>query len=175
MNRQYSPDCSGSCNNRRNQGCMNMGRNNCCPKPPMPPNMPEGCCGAGPEMPGGCRNPRPDMRGGCGHPKNPMPGGCCRPKPERPGDCCRPKPERPGDCCRPRQERPDDCCCEDNSSEGSDSLKGMPVGIGYVPWQHWECTYSLEDGLCKGTIFPSLDLPFYGCIPRGYYFKGGRA
>ena len=170
MNRQYSPDCSGNCNNRRGQGCMNMGRNNCGQRPPMPPTMPENSCGCGSgsgsesETSGSCRNSRPDMRGNCGNPRNQMPGSCCRARQERPGDCCRPRPERP-----------ENCCCEDNSSAGSDPLRGMPLGIGYVPWQQWECPYSLEDGLCKGTIFPSLDLPFYGCIPRGYCFKGGRA
>ncbi len=65
--------------------------------------------------------------------------------------------------------------CDKNSSQFSDSLQGMPVGMGYVPWQQWECTYSPEEGLAKGTIFPSLSLPFYGCIPRGYYCKGGQS
>lgn len=68
------------------------------------------------------------------------------------------------------------CNCHDNASSiQNDPLRGMPLGIGYVPWQQWECVYNVDEGLSKGTIFPSLDLPFYGCIPRGYNCsKGGR-
>lgn len=68
------------------------------------------------------------------------------------------------------------CNCVDNAdSIQNDALRGMPLGMGYVPWQHWECVYNVDEGLSKGTIFPSLDLPFYGCIPRGYRCnKGGR-
>ncbi|MFG6392719.1 MAG: spore coat associated protein CotJA [Lachnospiraceae bacterium] len=47
----------------------------------------------------------------------------------------------------------------------------MALAIGYVPWQQWCKVYDLCKGLERGTIFPPLDLPFYGCIPRGY-FKG---
>lgn len=65
--------------------------------------------------------------------------------------------------------------CDANSSMHNDAMRGMPVGMGYVPWQQWECVYTLEEGLSKGTIFPSLNLPFYGCIPRGYYCKGGQS
>lgn len=36
----------------------------------------------------------------------------------------------------------------------------FPVGMGYVPMQRWQSTYSMEDGFRRGTIFPELDLPF---------------
>lgn len=66
-------------------------------------------------------------------------------------------------------------CVDDASSISNDALRGMPVGMGYVPWQQWECVYNPAEGLARGTIFPSLDLPFYGCIPRGFHCnKGGR-
>lgn len=41
----------------------------------------------------------------------------------------------------------------------------FPVGMGYVPWQAWETPYPMEQGLRRGTIFPSLDYPFMmgGC------------
>lgn len=39
-------------------------------------------------------------------------------------------------------------------------LSGMPIAMAYVPWQRWRQTYSLEQGLNRGTIFPELDLPF---------------
>lgn len=66
-------------------------------------------------------------------------------------------------------------CVDDASSIQNDALHGMALGMGYVPWQEWECVYNIDEGLSRGTIFPSLDLPFYGCIPRGYHCnKGGR-
>lgn len=43
-----------------------------------------------------------------------------------------------------------------------DELKGMPLAMGYVPWQTFECTYEPMQGLRAGTIFPELDKPFYG-------------
>ena len=66
--------------------------------------------------------------------------------------------------------------CDANSSSRNDPLEGMPIGIGYVPWQQWRKTYDFGEGLSNGTIFPCLNLPFYGCIPRDFrYNKGGRA
>ena len=49
----------------------------------------------------------------------------------------------------------------------SDPIMGMPVGMGYVPMQQWGCVYSVDEGLSRGTIFPDLELPFLGCVPRG--------
>jgi hypothetical protein len=34
------------------------------------------------------------------------------------------------------------------------------VGMGYIPWQSWKCTYDAHRGLMSGTIFPELDKPF---------------
>lgn len=65
--------------------------------------------------------------------------------------------------------------CDADSSIYNDPLKGMAVAIGYVPWQQWCKVYDLCKGLNQGTIFPSLDLPFYGCIPRGYFNGQGGA
>jgi len=42
-----------------------------------------------------------------------------------------------------------------------------------VPWQQWNKIYDPCDGLANGTIFPELNLQFYGCIPQGCG-KGGR-
>ncbi|MCI8454635.1 MAG: spore coat associated protein CotJA [Lachnospiraceae bacterium] len=46
------------------------------------------------------------------------------------------------------------------------SVNRFPVGMGYVPMQQWETPYPMERGFVRGTIFPSLDLPFMvgGCI-----------
>lgn len=40
------------------------------------------------------------------------------------------------------------------------TLEHSPVAMGYVPWQQWQQTYSLEKGFQRGTIFPDLDLTF---------------
>ena len=40
------------------------------------------------------------------------------------------------------------------------AMEQSPVGMGYVPWQQWQQTYSLENGFKRGTIFPDLDLTF---------------
>lgn len=35
-----------------------------------------------------------------------------------------------------------------------------PLAMAYVPMQQWGETYSIENGFCRGTVFPELDLPF---------------
>lgn len=37
-----------------------------------------------------------------------------------------------------------------------------PIGMCYVPFQQWETPYAENVALERGTIFPSLDLPFLG-------------
>lgn len=37
----------------------------------------------------------------------------------------------------------------------------LALGIATVPFQPWEQPYDPEAALRHGTIFPSLDLPFY--------------
>ena len=39
-------------------------------------------------------------------------------------------------------------------------MSGLPIGMGYVPMQTWECPYPIDRGYQRGTIFPSLDYPF---------------
>ncbi len=48
---------------------------------------------------------------------------------------------------------------------GAGGIEQFPVGMGYVPWQQWRQTYTLEQAIAQGTIFPELDLPFVmgGC------------
>ena len=53
-------------------------------------------------------------------------------------------------------------CCDDDASRGRDMLYGVPLAMGYVPWQKYECTYEPDQALKAGTIFPELDKPFYG-------------
>ena len=37
-----------------------------------------------------------------------------------------------------------------------------PIAMAYVPYQMWENPYDAETGMARGTVFPSLDLPFIG-------------
>ena len=46
------------------------------------------------------------------------------------------------------------------TTTGAGGMEQYPVGMGYVPWQQWQQTYSLEQGFKRGTIFPDLDLTF---------------
>ena len=52
--------------------------------------------------------------------------------------------------------------CDDDCSRGRDMLYGVPLAMGYIPWQNFECTYEPAQALQVGTIFPELDKPFYG-------------
>lgn len=72
-------------------------------------------------------------------------------------------------CVQPRiKDHCDDGCdrnrkrCDDDCSRGRDMLYGVPLAMGYVPWQNFECTYEPAQALQAGTIFPELDKPFYG-------------
>ena len=58
----------------------------------------------------------------------------------------------------PRMKMP----CDECGREKHDEMGGMPLAMGYVPWQKFECTYEPMEGLHAGTIFPELDKPFYG-------------
>lgn len=120
-------------------------------------NQPRGNCASPCSTPAG--NNRQGMGSGCnsGNPRNGRPSAS-----PRCGNHCGNKPSR--------------CDCDANSSSRNDPLEGMPIGIGYVPWQQWRTTYDYCEGLSQGTIFPCLNLPFYGCIPRDFHCnKGGRA
>ena len=52
--------------------------------------------------------------------------------------------------------------CDDDCNRRRDILQGVPLAMGYVPWQNFECTYEPAQALLAGTIFPELDKPFYG-------------
>ena len=39
-------------------------------------------------------------------------------------------------------------------------LQELPLAMAYVPIQGWGDTYSPSRALCRGTLFPQLDLPF---------------
>lgn len=52
--------------------------------------------------------------------------------------------------------------CDDCGNARRDELRGMPLAMGYVPWQNFGCTFEPMEGLHAGTIFPELEKPFYG-------------
>lgn len=43
---------------------------------------------------------------------------------------------------------------------GGNPPSEMTLAMAYVPMQRWAQTYTLSQGLERGTIFPDLDLPF---------------
>ena len=49
-----------------------------------------------------------------------------------------------------------------NNGEKSPFPAETPIGMCYVPFQQWEEPYAENVALERGTIFPSLDLPFTG-------------
>ncbi len=102
-----------------------------------------------------CNMERGSNRPSCGCGNDKPSCGCGNDKPS-----CGCSNDKPSCGCNPG--------CDADSSLYNDPLKGMALAIGYVPWQQWCKVYDLCKGLQQGTIFPPLDLPFYGCIPRGY-------
>lgn len=46
------------------------------------------------------------------------------------------------------------------STETGCSMDALPVAMAYVSWQNWQSVYDNETALCRGTVFPCLDLPF---------------
>lgn len=63
---------------------------------------------------------------------------------------------RPVNDCR--QQPPVEQC----HTHKDDVLFGLPLAIGYVPWQIWQDIYEPEKALDRGTIFQQLDKPFLG-------------
>ena len=39
-------------------------------------------------------------------------------------------------------------------------LQELPLAMAYVPIQCWGDSYTPSRALCRGTLFPQLDLPF---------------
>ena len=66
----------------------------------------------------------------------------------------------PSACEAPCREAPAIVCCNDKA--GYDELRGMPLGMAYVPWQEWCSLYEADKAFHRGTIFEELDKPFRG-------------
>jgi hypothetical protein len=45
-------------------------------------------------------------------------------------------------------------------------LGSLPIAMTYTPMQQWKTTYSAQEALMRGTVFPELDLPFEGITVR---------
>lgn len=69
---------------------------------------------------------------------------------------------RPGQvpsCACPRSA-PVTCQASVSLTEWNQELKQLPLAMAYVPIQSWSEPYAAGRALCRGTIFPVLDLPF---------------
>ena len=51
-------------------------------------------------------------------------------------------------------------CSVQRRSREDAVLENMPLAMAYVPWQKFEDLYDPDTALSRGTVFPSLDLPF---------------
>lgn len=49
----------------------------------------------------------------------------------------------------------DFCTCSRGAAEP------FPLAMAAVPMQQWEAIYDPKTSITQGTVFPSLDLPFY--------------
>jgi len=47
------------------------------------------------------------------------------------------------------------------------SLSSLPLAEAYIPMQCWEGVFPPEEGIRKGTIFPSLYRPYEGGLRNG--------
>lgn len=164
--------CRSNCPTDRS-GCNSSGSN--CPTDRSGCSSSRSNCPAGrdrydanQQMYGNCQSGGSSNNDGCGSYGR---GTCNRTNDDGCGSC---RPGRGADgggrgpCNRINDEN-----CNECSSRHNDPLLGMPVAIGYVPWQQWSCLFDMETGLNKGTMFPALSLPFRGCIPNCRNRKGG--
>ncbi|MDI6870399.1 MAG: spore coat associated protein CotJA [Bacillota bacterium] len=53
-------------------------------------------------------------------------------------------------------------------------VKKARLARAYVPFQVWSGTFSWEEGLAKGTIFPELYHPYHPHEHRLYHLHEGR-
>ena len=57
----------------------------------------------------------------------------------------------------------DDCGRNMDDYEDGRDIDRFPIGMCYVPWQHFRNIYENEfTALAKGTMFKELDLDWYG-------------
>ncbi|MGN0448343.1 MAG: spore coat associated protein CotJA [Acutalibacteraceae bacterium] len=76
---------------------------------------------------------------------------------------CNSQPYKTPSCCDTKNQKSDTVTCSCNCERSA--LPSCPqVAMAYVPFQQSSEVYPAETGICKGTMFPCLDLPFMrGC------------
>lgn len=52
-------------------------------------------------------------------------------------------------------------CTSVQLTEFNHELQELPLAMAYVPIQPWGDCYPPARALCRGTLFPQLDLPFH--------------
>ncbi len=68
--------------------------------------------------------------------------------------------------CNTEQNGNNDNIWQDNGTFDSINLGNLPIAMCYVPYQRWKTTYSPDQALTAGTLFPELNLPFKGGMRR---------
>lgn len=51
-----------------------------------------------------------------------------------------------------------------NSKFDNTMLKDLPLTIAFVPYQRCIDSYTEDQALVRGTLYPDLDKPFYGSL-----------
>ena len=70
--------------------------------------------------------------------------------------------------CQTCSEKPKcgECGCQTSKPAATNQKhrcnKNCYIAIANIPMQEWNDTYAVEKALQQGTIFPELDLPFFG-------------
>lgn len=82
--------------------------------------------------------------------------------------CCQPNSVRRVQEYSANSRRTSDTCPMTNQFKENrkmsigENIDGLPLGMAYVPMQHYDRMFDLGRGLREGTIFPELCLPFCG-------------
>lgn len=147
--REACASCSPKdCCDRRNQPCGRMPEECPCVR-----RMPKSCCNMG------MSEERPCERK--------MPKTCCNMEmsQERPCACGKDCQEDYMDVICKKYGMPKDKkyrkCNNGCELEFGEAVDVLPIGMGYVPFQEWDCNVSNAcQGLYDGTIFPELVKPF---------------
>lgn len=138
--------------------CSNHQQNACTSRPQISPCVSAGCgCGGKPIRP---TNPIQPITPNQGQGIKPCQDGCmCQNrKPVQHMIPC--QNNAPCQNCVPGQNTGTGIYPPVMRPTGGNSLSEMPLAMAYVPMQRWTQTYTLSQGLERGTIFPELDLPF---------------
>jgi len=65
------------------------------------------------------------------------------------------------------QEYHSKVCSDKNNNPSMPCLDGVSLAMLYAPYQEFDDLYDFEEGFCHGTIFKSLNFPFYMASCRG--------